>query len=86
MTVTKAEISAMFDALLTELAREEIARWAQERRRADDLLRMLVYEPAASGVADLGRNLSYRRRYRGRPGSYLFSSEAFREFREQHAL
>ena len=87
MTVTKAEISAMFDALLDGTrSREEIARWAQERRRADDQ-RMLVYEPTAA-ESQIWEGILYLIGVDTEvaPGSYLFSTEAFREFRELHTL
>ena len=87
MTVTLKEISAAFDALIAGTqSREEIARWAEERRKADDR-RELIYDPPKeeariwAGILYLIGVVS-----EVEPGEYLFSVDAFRAFRAEHGL
>lgn len=87
MTVTMKEVSAAFDALVAGTqSREDLARWAEERRKADDR-RELTYEPPNeeeriwAGILYLiGVDAEVE------PGEYLFSIDAFVEFRTEHGL
>ncbi len=87
MTVTLKEVSAAFDAVIAGTqSREEIARWAEERRKADDR-RELTYDPP-NAEERIWAGILYLIGVDGEvaPGEYLFCVDDFTEFRAKHGL